>query len=291
MTKRTINSYLQQFNITEEYLRDAYINKQLSLPDIKKEKGIHFKACSLLLRHFNIPIRTISESRLTKVGKIKIKQSFVSKLGVENPSQLESVKEKKRRTFIKNYGVDNIWKSKKYYEWLDNYMVLNYGRKRITPNPVEISGNMKKWWENLSVKDKEKKIKEQLKKLHKASSFENRIEMMIAYALDNLGISYERFYLVGRLVADFYIKQFNLIIECNGDFWHANPIKYKAEDVLNFPGKSVKVIAVWEKDKKKIDVYKKRGYGVITLWESDIKHMHNEHTLSEFIIEKIKNEN
>lgn len=261
------------------------------MPDIKKEKGIHFKACSLLLRHFGIPVRTISESRLTDTGKKKIKQSFVSKLGVENPSQLEFVKEKKRQTFIKNYGVDNIWKSKKYYEWLDNYMLSNYGCKRITPNPNEVSVNIKKWWQNLSIEDKEKKIKEQLKNLHKSSSFENRIEMMISYALDNLCISYERFHLVERFVTDFYIKQFNLIIECNGDFWHANPNKYKSEDVLKFPGKSVKANDLWEKDKKKIDEYKKRGYSVITLWETDIKRMHNEHVLSEFIMKQIKNEN
>ena len=132
MKKKNIEDYLTQFNITEEYLRDAYTSRQLSLPEIQKEKGIGFKACAKLLRYFNIPVRSISESRKTPVARKKILHTLKEKYNVENPSQLEFVKEKKKKTFLKHYGVDNIWKSKKYYEWLDNYMIKTFGCLQIS---------------------------------------------------------------------------------------------------------------------------------------------------------------
>lgn len=289
--KRTIESYLQQFNLTEEYLRESYLIKKLSLPEIQKEKGIGFKACSALLKHFNIPVRTISESRKTDVAREKIKQSFIVNLGVENPSQLPSVKERKRKTFLKHYGVDNIWKSKQYYKWLDDYMLKEYGCKRIA-SPETTSKTIKKWWKTLSVEEKEYKIKEQLRNLHKSTTLQNSIENKIIQSLDCLKISYERYFQVGRYIADFYIKQFNLIIECNGDFWHANPIKYKEDDILPFPGdKKILAKCLWKKDELKIDEYKKRGYDILTLWETDIKRMFAKKTLSEFLMQRFNNEN
>lgn len=287
--KRTIESYLRQFNLTEEYLRESYLIKKLSLPEIQKEKGIGFKACSALLRHFNIPVRTISESRKTDVAREKIKQSFIVNLGVENPSQLPSVKEQKRKTFLKHYGVDNIWKSKKYYEWLNDYMLGKYGCKRFA-SPDVTSKTIKNWWRTLSPEEKEKKIREQLKNLHKSSTLRNNIEAKVAQSLDYLNVSYERYFHVGRYVADFYVKSFNLIIECNGDFWHANPTKYKASDTLKFPGKPILASELWGRDKKKIDEYRKRGYSTLTLWETDVKQMFTNQTLSEHIMEHIKNE-
>lgn len=288
-TKRSIESYLEQFDITETYLKNAYSVRKLSLPEIQKEKGIGFRACSLLLRHFNIPIRTISESRKTDIAREKIKKSFLTKLGVENPSQLQSVKEKKRQTFLNHYGVDNIWKSKQYCEWLNNYMLDKYGCRRFA-SPEVTSKTIKNWWKTLSPEDKEKKIKEQLKNLHKSTTLQNNIEVKVTLSLDYLNLPYERYFHIGRYVADFYVKSFNLIIECNGDFWHANPTKYKATDTLKFPGKPITASELWDRDKKKIDEYHKRGYSVLTLWETDIKQMFADNTLAEYLMEHIKNE-
>ena len=49
------------------------------------------------------------------------------------------------------------------------------------------------------------------------------------------------------------IKYKNKIIEYNGDFWHANPSKYKPNDIINFPNSHGTVSAkeVWSNDSKK----------------------------------------
>lgn len=290
-SKRSIQSYLIEFNITEDYLRDAYLTRELSLPDIRKEKGIGFKACAKLIRYFKIPIRTISDSKKLDRCLKKVRFNCLNKYGVENPSQIEIVKEKKRCTFKKHYGVDNIWKSKEYYKWLNDYMLKTYGCLRISNQPFLDGTLSKNWWKNAPAEVREKKIRKQIQNLHKVSSFKNGIELMIADALDELKISYQRFYPVERYVADFYIKQFNLIIECNGDFWHANPKKYKKDGVLKFPNtKGVIAEDLWKKDKRKIDKYKNLSYNILVIWESDIKKLHKNGKLFEFLMQAIKNE-
>lgn len=36
------------------------------------------------------------------------------KYGTDNVSKLDFIQEKKKKTFLKHYGVDNIWKTKDY---------------------------------------------------------------------------------------------------------------------------------------------------------------------------------
>ena len=64
------------------------------------------------------------------------------------------------------------------------------------------------------------------------------------------------------------IKKF--IIEVYGDYWHANPTKFNADDILNFPGNN-KITAkeVWEQDNKRIYNLKQLGYQVFVIWETD----------------------
>lgn len=61
------------------------------------------------------------------------------------------------------------------------------------------------------------------------------------------------------------IKHNNCIIEFNGDYWHANPKFYKADDKIR--GKLASTI--WNDDERKLDLAKKAGYNVMIIWESD----------------------
>ena len=75
----------------------------------------------------------------------------------------------------------------------------------------------------------------------------------------------------------------NIIIEYNGDYWHANPCKYKESDIVHH-GISAKTI--WEKDKEKEELYNSLGYKVIYIWEKDYKD--NPDLVIENVINKIK---
>ena len=55
------------------------------------------------------------------------------------------------------------------------------------------------------------------------------IEIAVGKALDTLGIAYEFQKIIGRCIVDYYLPEHNIVIECDGDYWHSLP-KNKARD-------------------------------------------------------------
>ena len=84
--------------------------------------------------------------------------------------------------------------------------------------------------------------------------------------LDKLGLEYEYQY-EAREIGRFYdFKCNNVLIEIDGDYFHANPLLYE-EDNLN----------TMQKKNKRIDEYKDKwalshGYPILRIWEHDIRH-------------------
>lgn len=63
----------------------------------------------------------------------------------------------------------------------------------------------------------------------------------------------------------FDIKHKDVIIEFNGDYWHANPKIYSENDLI----RNRKAKDIWEMDKKKLELAKSHGFRVKVVWESD----------------------
>jgi very-short-patch-repair endonuclease len=59
------------------------------------------------------------------------------------------------------------------------------------------------------------------------------------------------------------------IIEYNGDDYHGNPNKYKADDFPNPFRKDLTAKDIWDKDKSRIEQIQSFGYTVIIIWESE----------------------
>jgi hypothetical protein len=59
------------------------------------------------------------------------------------------------------------------------------------------------------------------------------------------------------------------VVEFNGDFWHASPLKYGPDDVVKHRGGSKIAKDIWEADERKIQAIRKRGFEVLTVWESE----------------------
>lgn len=74
-----------------------------------------------------------------------------------------------------------------------------------------------------------------------------------------------------KFYPDVLIRKHNIIFEFYGDYWHANPKKYKAEDKIK--DKTAKEI--WEHDRKREEALCKLGFKVIIVWESDYKEQKN----------------
>lgn len=64
-------------------------------------------------------------------------------------------------------------------------------------------------------------------------------------------------------------------IEFFGDYWHANPDIYIAEDII-LPSTHTTAAKQWKKDNDRLQVLKALGYDVLVIWESDYRTNPNE---------------
>ena len=70
---------------------------------------------------------------------------------------------------------------------------------------------------------------------------------------------------------DIFIPSKNLIIECDGDFYHMNPNKFSPEDKIYNNGMMAK--EKWELDESRTMELIKKGYNMLRLWENEIINM------------------
>lgn len=261
-------------------LEEEYVVNNLSLPDITRKYGIDSKSITFLLDSFNIKRRNISESAIS-ISVPKQKKLMMDKYGVEWSSQLESVKQLKRNNNLEKFGVDNIWKSDWFKENRDYFFIEKHG--------LNVSDYNKLYWLSLSEDEQKNHMIRSVQK----SSIESSIELKIKLLLDMMNIQYISQMKIKSSKGSIYFFDIcigNILIEINGDFWHANPSKYKKGDILKFPKKEVISDELWLKDKIKKKDANKIGYRVVYLWESFIRKSSNEE-LIETIKDIIENKN
>jgi very-short-patch-repair endonuclease len=71
---------------------------------------------------------------------------------------------------------------------------------------------------------------------------------------------------------DYVILDLKLCIEFNGDIYHANPEKYTPSHVFGYPYYGLSAKDIWDRDNKKNDKIRGRGYDVIVVWEADYRN-------------------
>ena len=99
----------------------------------------------------------------------------------------------------------------------------------------------------------------------------NSIEYQIGLILNELKLNwkYESVFNFKKncYLPDFSIESSKLIIECYGDFWHANPKYFKSNDTTH---KTRTATQVWEYDERKKKTFEDGGYKYLYFWEEDI---------------------
>lgn len=76
----------------------------------------------------------------------------------------------------------------------------------------------------------------------------------------------KRFY-----IYDFYIPSKNLLIDCNGTYWHCDPRVYKNGDIVKFPGREkIPVELVWQIDAHRKTIAENKRYNHSVVWELDL---------------------
>jgi len=157
--------------------------------------------------------------------------------------------------YILRYGIElgtikyNERCKKIGYSTTKNWYVEKYG---IEIGPIK--------WENFLFKLKNNSLG---KKTSKASK-------IISNFLDELNIKYKEEYMIPdtKKYSDYFLPDYNIVIEYFGDYWHMNPKLYES----SFFNKTLKVFAkdVWQKDRKRnIEIINNiKDCSLLIIWET-----------------------
>ncbi|HLD91463.1 MAG TPA: hypothetical protein VI911_10740 [Patescibacteria group bacterium] len=283
----------------KEKLEDLYINNKKSLPDLKKEYDINYSFTLFLLKYFNIKKRTIKESTNLKETRDKYKNTCIKKYGVKNTFQLPTTK----NTLHKKYGndIDNIFQVKEIIEKiktsLDSNLLTKYGVTRTE----YFSKVMKDKWKNITDEEKNEWLNKSLlndkcieANCKSGGIYNSSLEYSIREILLKLNIPFSINFVIKisnkkRRIYDILIDN-KIIIEVNGDYWHANPNIYKADDLIKFNYGIESAREIWDYDKEKKKLAESKGFKVVYIWEDEIKNcFKDKKKLEQLILKKMEN--
>ena len=272
-------------------LEDLYINQGLSLSEIdgyfdRTKEAVSIKIDKLKLRHTKEQTKSI-KSRLNSGSKNGMygKEPWSKGLTKENNKSLlrASKKISKNRLYQSKMGLlpDVSGKNNPMYGKMPwNYGLTIFDDERIKQYGEKISIIKKEYYKNMS--DEERKIiaKRMAYIGSRCKKKNTTIEVKIKKFLQEVGIRFEQNFPIDIFSVDFYIKKYNLVIECQGDYWHANPIVYndKNRKINDIQKKNM------DRDNRKIKYLNDNVIYHLFLWESDINR--NFDMAKQLILEK-----
>lgn len=158
-------------------------------------------------------------------GKELIIQGFQKKYGVDNAFQSEEVKAKIKETTVNRYGVDHHIKIPgKAQEIRDKTLAT-----KIANGDVKIYNNQTYAMIAKSIGFSSSHFytlvnKYGIEKAITLTPMQSSLEILMAKLLDDFHIEYTQQFRVDSKIADFFIPSHNLIIECDGLYWHSDAV-------------------------------------------------------------------
>lgn len=136
--------------------------------------------------------------------------------------------------------------------------IRNYGKLNSTIK--------KNAWLNLSEEERNKRRIRWAREGQLCKKKDTSIEKKIEEILIKNGIVYKKQFGIDKFTLDFYILKKNVAIECQGDYWHANPLRYN-KNALN----EVQIANI-KRDEEKSKYLIQNNIRCLFIWECDINH-------------------
>lgn len=245
-----VNYYLSKENL-EKYLPSYsanYIATKLFLPNFTSTAGTVIDRAKM----FGIKTHSVSESCFLEHVKKSKKETLIDLYGVENASQAQEIKDKKEAAAIEKYGCINVFQAKEIKEKSKATNLEKYGTEYVS--------RLTKF----KTHGKRSKLHQAIEKILEKNNIQYESEK------SNLFLKYNEYYKRDYSpIVDIILEDLKLVIEINGNVWHANPEKYKPDDLIClFKGK-VPAKEIWYRDKLRIEQIESFGYTVLIIWESE----------------------
>jgi very-short-patch-repair endonuclease len=233
--------------------------------------AVSVKIGKLKLRHTKDQIKMI-KSRLNSGIKngMHSKKSPMNGLTKQNSELIRKKSEKislTRREMFKNGQLPRLSGTTNP---MFGVMAWNKGKNkysdiRILNSGIKSSKTQKQRWENKTLEEKEiiiQRLNDAMIQVIKPTKIENKIRQFLIKNNLNFQINYP----ISIFRADFYLFDYNLVIECDGDYWHANPMFYSKDNLDSIQIKNI------DRDKRKELFLNENNFNYLRFWENDIKN-------------------
>lgn len=150
-----------------------------------------------------------------------------------------------------------------------DFRILNYGLK--------ISKTKKEQWKLLSIEE-QTKIIGHLTLAANCAKKDTKIEIIINNILKSLNINFIKNYRYNKYVFDFYLIDYDFVIECQGDYWHGNNMLFPILNNIQLNNK--------KRDVRKLTYLNENNIKSLFLWENEIYRFKN--ILPTIILNSIK---
>lgn len=150
-------------------------------------------------------------------------------------------REKRKQSYVKNYGVSHDWKSPEVRKKCEETTMMLYGDTSLNLARQKLLGQGTR-----------------IEKIIELILINNNIQFKKQFRLYINDLEYRTY--------DFYIIEKKLLIEADGDFWHANPQIYNKNNLHEIQKINLK------NDELKNELAIKLNYKLIRFWENEIKN-------------------
>lgn len=245
--KSITNTHLRdKHNITTERYKELYPNSIMIAESHRKKLQIWAKSEANRIHLMNVQEIAVNDPK-RKPNLLKVIKSDTYRQKMSNIAKeyVHSHKDKYVCMFASVKGKNHI----------------HYGKS-----------NWQRWFEKYGEEIANEKLDDwkHKNKMPKGSR-DTKIELYTKFILNKYNIHYLHQYSIGSFYVDFYIPLYNLVIEVDGDYWHANPIRYNSSDIIKYPGNRI-VIAedIWNADMQRQLNIEKLGYSVVRIFGSEL---------------------
>lgn len=227
--------------LTKDYLYNCIEIDGMSMNEIRHANNFSTRTVQKYMKLHGFEMKSVKEAAFTQRAIIKRRETTLRNLGVvhnfcaDSPSRIAM-----NQRLLEEEGITNVFQRTAVIDKIADTLAKRYA-------------------------DKNFRYGERISSIHKTI-----IDLLIGMDLSyNFNIE-KRIANDSRFFYDIVFLEQKKIIEINGDFWHANPLKYKSTDTCNlwrFPDAN----AIWEHDNVKNEYARKMGYDLLIIWEHDIK--------------------
>lgn len=212
----------------------------LELQKIRNDRPLQRKFIEAVLLQNGITLRGFKR---TKRYIEKARATSIDKFGYDNASSSPEIKKKRATTFLKKYGVENPFQANEVKAKIAKTNIARYGhqnygclvqRRRTSNVHKMLSGSLS------------------------LCGIPHENEIMISYG--------EKSFFV-----DIVLGGGKCAVEVYGDYYHANPKKYKSTDYISVYGGKKLAYEIWARDEERLTKIK-TVLPVLVVWEYDIKH-------------------